>query len=190
MKIKKVIDLCVKSGNIGIFYDEKNNIQWITDGVALYPLEGIPHLDVGYICALYDINDKKALKTNFKMYSEMPKGVNLSDSIENESPAYISNVIICADGYSYVPVITEQGQLFIDNKYLIPISDKKMAELQFYLRFDSSNRPMIAIKEGFMLIAQIYPIQISEHFVNRLRNLYKASELTLNNNLFGNGTET
>ncbi|MGN0488057.1 MAG: hypothetical protein ACI4HO_02210 [Ruminococcus sp.] len=190
MKIKKIIDLCVKTGQIGIFNDEKNDVQWITNGVAIYPLEGLPHLSSGYICALYDINDKKVQKLKIHTYNEMPKGIDLSDTVENESPANILNVTIFADGFSYVPILTEQGQIFIDNKYLIPLTDYQMSDLQFYLRFDSSNRPMIAIKNGFLLVTQVYPINISQPFVDRLENLYKASKLSLNNNLFNNEAET
>ena len=48
MKIKKLIDLCKKRGCFYLFEDER--VQWLSDGVALYPLYNVPEFDEETLC--------------------------------------------------------------------------------------------------------------------------------------------
>lgn len=189
IKIKKIVDLCVKSGAMHIYTNPDDGIQWMTDGSAIYPLEGIPVVDGNYICALYDITDKKAAKMAIETHEELPQGLDFSDTVEGESPANIEDMVICTDGMSYVPILTEIGQIFIDNKYLSPLSNIEMSDLHFYLRHDSSGKPIIAVKQGMLLIAMIYPIIVSEMFVKKLERIYKSSDTALKNQVFNSSTK-
>ena len=60
MKIKKLIDLCKKRGCFYLFEDER--VQWLSDGVALYPLYNVPEFDEETLCRTFDITEKQQEK--------------------------------------------------------------------------------------------------------------------------------
>lgn len=64
MKIKKAFEICKKQGVIRIYrndYDE----QYLSDGLAIYPIFELPNLNEDYICRLYDITDSQREKIAF-----------------------------------------------------------------------------------------------------------------------------
>lgn len=64
MKIRKIIDICKKNGNIIIF--ESGKEQWISDGAAVFPMFNLPQFDEDSLCRTYDITDKQAAKIHFR----------------------------------------------------------------------------------------------------------------------------
>jgi hypothetical protein len=71
--------------------------------------------------------------------------------------------------------------MFIEGKYLSPLSDIDSRYLQFYLRYNINNKPIIAVKNGMVLVAMIHPIVISKEFVNSLEELYKQTYIAFTN---------
>lgn len=58
MKLKKVLSIC-KTNGLYYLYDRIDRsgeiTQWLGDGYALYPLDGLPILDEESFCAVFDI---------------------------------------------------------------------------------------------------------------------------------------
>ena len=62
MKIKKIAQLCKQEGWAELVnYTDRSGCvqQWITDGRALYPVEGMPHLRAENLPSLLELNDKQ-----------------------------------------------------------------------------------------------------------------------------------
>lgn len=58
MKLKKVLSIC-KTNGLYYLYDRIDRsgeiTQWLGDGYAIYPLDGLPILDEESFCAVFDI---------------------------------------------------------------------------------------------------------------------------------------
>ena len=60
MKLKKVLSIC-KTNGLYYLYDRIDRsgeiTQWLGDGYAIYPLDGLPILDEESFCAVFDITN-------------------------------------------------------------------------------------------------------------------------------------
>lgn len=166
---------------MGIFTNPDTQQQYMSDGVAIYPLEGLPFINEQYVCAMYDISDKKAEKMFFRNINGLPAEIDLSDSVKTESVATLMGISVIIAGISHTAILTERGLMFIEGKYLSPLSDIDSRYLQFYLRYNINNKPIIAVKNGMVLVAMIHPIVISKEFVNSLEELYKQTYIAFTN---------
>ena len=74
MKLKPIEKICKTAGYIAL-YDEFREPdpdelpgegelprQWMSDGVAAYPLDGLPYLDEESVCAIFDVDHKRRYK--------------------------------------------------------------------------------------------------------------------------------
>lgn len=176
MEIKKIINLCKKSGQLRIFENEGK--QWISDGHALYPLFDFPLFDEANICKVYDISAKKAAKMHITFDLNLPTSFDFRDDTESETQ--------CARGEplfgGLIPITTAHGIEFIQSKYLSPFSDSDDAMLYIFERTTASGGSYFVIKEGFMLVGLVMPYDcINESFVNRIKGIYEQCEMALSN---------
>ena len=82
MKLKKVASLCGKSKCYRLFdkIDSTGEItQWLGDGYAIYPLNGLPILDEESLCAVFDISEKKRENISVRR-AAMPESINADDT--------------------------------------------------------------------------------------------------------------
>jgi hypothetical protein len=90
--------------------------------------------------------------------------------------------LIVDGGGLLIPVMTEEGLLFLRSEYLAPFADMKESEVDIYTRKTASGDTIFAIKIGLLLYALVSPYRvIDEKFVKQLENLYELSNLTLIN---------
>ena len=176
MKIRSIIDICKKSGRMMLF--ENKHEQWISDGMAVYPMFNLPHFDKDTLFRTYDITDKQADKLQFTHYGKMPDAFSFEDnvveeSLINQAPSYFLDKVI--------PFVTSQGIEFIESKYLKPLSDID-STLRIYERYSKSGQLYFAVKSGFVLVAIILPTNfINEKFVQELEEMTKLCKLALHN---------
>ena len=176
MEIKKIINLCKKSGQLRIF--ENEGAQWISDGHAIYPLFGLPLFDEESICAAYDISGKKAEKMHISFDLKLPSNLDFSDDAEKEMQCTRGAPLFGA----LVPITTSHGIEFIQNKYLSPFSDSDDNMLFIYERTTAAGGTYFAVKDGLMLVGIIAPYDcINEEFVKRLKDIALQCEITLEN---------
>ena len=184
MKIRSIIDICKKSGRMMLF--ENENEQWISDGIAVYPMFSLPKFDMDTLFRTYDITDKQAEKLQFTHYGKMPDAFCFDDTVLeevliNQAPSYFLDKVI--------PFVTSQGIEFIESKYLRPLSDID-STLRIYERYTKSGQLYFAVKSGFVLVAIILPTNfINEKFVQELEEMTKLCKLALQNKKSGNETE-
>lgn len=176
MEIKKIINLCKKSGQLRIYGNEGK--QWISDGYAMFPLYGLPEFDEETICTAYDISAKKAEKMHISFDLNLPSTLDFSDDVENEMQCERGEAIFGA----LVPITTSHGIEFIQSKYLTPFSDHDDKMLFIYERTSANGGTYFAVKDGFMLIGIIAPYDcINAEFVKRLKDICNQCEISLYN---------
>lgn len=182
MKIKKIIDLCKKRKQFLLFYDEANNVQWLSDGGAIYPLFNTPTLNNDYICNMYDITDSQRNKILFKSEKELPQHLCFDDTDAAETQTQINEMAIVYSGKTLLPIETEMGLKFIENQYLMPFADVNKNDLSLTLRINQSGKEYFAVKQGLLLYGLITPYKvINEDFVDKLHDLYNLTKLSFEN---------
>ena len=92
MKIKKAFDICKKAKTIILY--RLGDVQMLSDGVAIYPLDSLPELDEEFICQLYDINDKQREKIRFAIDEPLPFGYEFADTDSAETVTQIMDFSI------------------------------------------------------------------------------------------------
>ena len=78
MKLKKVTSLCSKSKCYRLYdkIDSTGEVtQWLGDGYAMYPLNGLPILDEESLCAVFDISEKQRDNLVIRR-GEIPPAIN------------------------------------------------------------------------------------------------------------------
>ena len=177
MKIKKLIDQCKKKGMIWIFEGE-DGVQWISDGMGVYPCYDLPRFDEQSICKTYDITEEQKSKIVFRYEMELPKNICFADTDLNEKDCRWGSVLINEGGKDLTPLLTTRGVVFIDTKY-IKILDNFT---EFFERITTDGKIYIAAKNGLLLSGIIAPEEniITEDFVDRLKALCGRCEKTLN----------
>lgn len=173
MKLKKVASLCKQTGVYRLYdrISESGEItQWLGDGYAAYPLDGLPILDEESLCAVFDITEKQREKLIIRR-DTLPESLNVDDVTPNELIIREKNLSVTYDGRGLKPLRTRNGIIFIQGKYLSPLDDV-IDMVQFYERVTSSGTPYIVAKTGLLIAAVIFPYSaVSEPFVEELEEL-------------------
>lgn len=153
MKIKNIAAICKKNKYAVIYerYTEGGGVvQYIGDGAAAYPVTGLPALDKESLLTIFDVPEKQR---------------------EAISIAY--------SGKTLKPLQTRRGLVFIESRYLSPVSDI-LDVLELYERIAPGGTPYIVAKAGFLLQAVIMPHDvISQQFVDNLKRLTEQCALSL-----------
>lgn len=183
MKLKTIAALCKKSQNIVIMEKPAGGNcikQWIGDGYALYPIAGLPYLDEESIFTIFDVTEKQRENYSFHQ-GALPEDLNFGDTDANERMLDGEKMSIIVAGRTLIPLKTQYGMVFIDEKYLAPIAEAAEV-LELYGRITNDGQAYIAAKAGFMLIAVIMPCDIiKDDFVAQLRELTNECAVALNN---------
>lgn len=180
MKIRKIIDICKKNGNIIIF--ESGKEQWISDGCAVFPMFNLPKFDKNSLCKTYDITDKQTNKIIFRHEMGLPSSYDFNDVSVGENIVERGPVCIVDAGRSLIPYATSQGVVFIDAKYLQPLADIENGMLELYERKAKNGQIYFAAKTGFMLVGIIMPVDvINTAFVGRLKAFAEQCDVALFN---------
>lgn len=178
MKIKALAAICKKSKSIVIFDDKENDTQWLSDGTAVYPMLKMPYMTENNIFALFDVPESKEHDYYCKKL-DFPEGLNFSNNDNIENKLKEEKVLITKDGRTLKPFQTSKGLIFIDVKYLKPISDE--LEVKYYERFTKGTDDVyITVKNGMEVIALILPFTcIDDDFVLQMEDLTKMCRVAL-----------
>lgn len=181
MKIKNIAAICKKNKQVVLFnrYGRGDTVaQYIGDGGAVYPISGLPELDEESILTIFDVPERQREDWLVK-YRDIPEGVNFEDTDANERIIEQGNISVVYTGKTLKPLQTRRGLVFIESRYLSPISDV-MDVLELYERFTPSGTPYIVAKAGFLLQAVIMPYDaINAQFVAQLRSLAEQCAVSL-----------
>lgn len=191
MKLKAVEKLCKKRGMVCLF-DEQNVVevteddvttwpsrQWMGDGAAVYPLDGVPYLDEGGVYAIFDVNDKQRDKLRVSHQEALPEGICFDDVCRGEVALEIVNLKMALGGTDLILLKDAEGHLLtIDAEYKRPFENWKDCEL--FRRVSGGGVPYVAVKSGCILRGLIWPYKaVDERFVEVLGEIYNAAAVSL-----------
>lgn len=182
MKIKSIAAICKKSKRVVLY--SKRNIegdivqQYISDGSAVYPVYGLPALDEESILTIFDIQEKQR-EDWFVKDADIPDGINFEDMDSSEQIIERAGLSIVYAGKTLKPLQTRHGLIFMESRYLAPISDV-LDVMELYERATPGGEPYIVAKAGFLLQVVIMPCDvISAQFVQRLQELTRQCAVSL-----------
>ena len=142
--------LCKSSKTIILYDDERSNQQWISDGIGIYLLDGLPPIDPDIALTLFDVAEDKRGK--FHTAQEMlPRDV-FNDSYFGEREIYPTMMHLEWAGENMVPFVWNDGIEFVRNEHFNPLGP--VQQISFHLR-DTPEGRFIAIKSGMFLVAMI-----------------------------------
>lgn len=181
MKIKNIAAICKKNKQVVLFnryrYGE-TLAQYIGDGSAIYLISGLPKLDEESILTIFDVSEKQREDWLVQQMG-VPEDFNFEDTDANEKIIDQGNLSIVYAGKTLKTLRTREGLVFIESRYLSPISDI-LDVMELYERFTPSGTPYIVAKAGFLLQAVIMPYDaINEEFVYHLRDLAEQCAISL-----------
>lgn len=181
MKIKSIATICKKNKQVILFnrYSDSGTIsQYIGDGSAVYPISGLPELDEESILTIFDVPEKQR-EDWLVRYRDIPEGISFEDTDATEKIIEQGNLSIVYSGKTLKPLQTRRGLVFIESRYLSPVSDV-LDVLELYERVTPFGAPYIVAKAGFLLQAVIMPCDvISAQFVQRLQELTRQCAVSL-----------
>lgn len=186
MKIKALAALCKQSKSIYLY--EGDEIQWIGNGAAMYPLHNMPLLNKQNIFIIFDVQESKRNDYLFKN-DKLPDGYCFEDIEDGDRMIEREGLLITRMGNTLQPIKTSHGLVFIDTDYLKPVSDV-MDTLELYERTTSAGRTYIAIKNGLLLmgIVQLLDI-IDKKFVDQMEDITKMCRMAYENKV-GEGDQS
>lgn len=125
MKIKSIAAICKKNKQVVLFnrYSDSGTIsQYIGDGNAVYPISGLPELDEESILTIFDVPEKQR-EDWLVRYRDIPEGISFEDTDAAEKIVEQGNLSIVYSGKTLKPLQTRRGLVFIESRYLSPVSD-------------------------------------------------------------------
>lgn len=125
MKIKSIAAICKKNKQVVLFnrYSDSGTIsQYIGDGSAVYPISGLPELDEESILTIFDVPEKQR-EDWLVRYRDIPEGISFEDTDATEKIIEQGNLSIVYSGKTLKPLQTRRGLVFIESRYLSPVSD-------------------------------------------------------------------
>lgn len=109
----------------------------------------------------------------------IPEGINFEDTDANEKPIEGEALSIVYSGKVLKPLQTRRGLVFIESRYLSPVSDV-LDVLELYERITTGGTPYIVAKAGLLLQAVIMPFDvINQQFVEGLQRLTEQCAVSL-----------
>ncbi len=175
MKLKKIAALCQKEKRY-ILYDKPTEsggtAQWLGDGCAAYLLEGLPYLTEESLCRMFDITGKRRKKTLIYQKPALEE-ICWEDTDPGEAEAQDTEPSVFYEGRELLPLMTRDGILFIDKKYLSPF-DGEEDFVELYQRKNTSGQAYIAVKSGLLIRGVIFPVNVANgKFVNQLGDMLR-----------------
>lgn len=181
MKLKKISSLCNKNKRY-ILYDKMDSTgkitQWLGDGNAAYPLDGLPLLNEDSLCRMFDISEKQRDNIYFD-HAEWRDIINVEDTDPDETEAEEMELGIVRNGRQLVPLMGRDGIVFIDGKYLSPLEDE-IDMLMLFERKNARGQSYIAVKAGLLIRAVIMPVEaVNDDFINHLQDILRECKREL-----------
>ena len=165
MIVKKVIQLCKKAKTL-IIFEGSHEEQYISDGKAIYPLDGMPHFDEASISVAFDMDPSKV---DIKHEAAVPTSHDVGDTAEGEAEIEESLMTVG----EYIPYMTSVGVTFIDKAHLAPVAGD--GNIRIFERHRNNGTVYFAVKRGFLLAALIEPTELlDEKFVANVERLARA----------------
>lgn len=174
MKLNKIRKLC-KTKEVCILYDEFGEEdgtmarQWLSDGVGMWPVSGLPELKESNLGTLLGLNEKQAEKWALRE-EELPGYLSgsLGDLESWETPLKESVLSVNAGGREFLPLWDKEGRvLWIDRARTEPC----WSETAVLVRRETKDGPVAAVFDGLFLAGILRAEALPEDLRRELRDV-------------------
>ncbi len=174
MILKNLAAMCRKRLFIEMFHD-RNDMQWIGERHAIYPMVGIPEVNKEQVLFLFDIPEKHRAKCLVVDQGDIEEFFDVSDGAADNEVQLMPPAMMTG-GNLLTPIMTSQGIAFFNAEYLKPVSDCE--DLSLYERYTESGELYLVAKSGMMVEAVVMPENMSgDRGKNLLDSLRKIVEI-------------
>ena len=141
-----------------ILYGDPEELQWVGDGGAIYPLHGMPGMIEDDLPAVFDVPEKDEGKYLIDHHLTLPATLSYEDTDpRGETQLRPEPWVLKRYDTLYVPVQTSKGLRFYNPDYLKPLKDMQ-GTLEVYERHTEDGELYFALKSGFLLQAIVLPM--------------------------------
>lgn len=178
MKFNKILALCKKLDKVILITDSKSNTQYLSNGVGIYPMLGIPFCTIENVKNLLGLNDNQR---DTWVFSEM---VDIDEMYTSDAetyeeriePYFFSVKTSAAEIFVYKSSI---GLIAVDKAYIDAVSCK--GDTEMYLRIKGLKKTVI-VKSGLINYGAIAPISLGiDEKTDAIRDAYNQLELSIQN---------
>lgn len=178
MKFNKILALCKKLDKVILITDSKSNTQYLSNGIGIYPMLGIPFCTIENVKNLLGLNDNQR---DTWIFSEM---VDIDEMYTSDAetyeeriePYFFSVKTSAAEIFVYKSSI---GLIAVDKAYIDAVSCK--GDTEMYLRIKGLEKTVI-VKSGLINYGAIAPISLkSDEKTDAIRDAYNQLELSIQN---------
>lgn len=178
MKFNKILALCKKLDKVILITDSKSNTQYLSNGVGIYPMLGIPFCTIENVKNLLGLNDNQR---DTWVFSEM---VDIDEMYTSDAetyeekiePYFFSVKTSAAEIFVYKSSI---GLIAVDKAYIDAVSCK--GDTEMYLRIKGLGKTVI-VKSGLINYGAIAPISLKrDKKTDAIRDAYNQLELSIQN---------
>ncbi len=159
MKLKTIATIFKRNKYLRI-WNTPNGSQWITNGVAVYSMEGMPELTPAMLLKIFDIPEDKQGEWNCEV-EPMPADICeiCTNYRTHKTSLETKDVTVQYKGVVHMLLNSSGGEIVsIDEKYIKPLYDD-MDYLQFY-KCDLQNGFAVICHSGFETTALIMPCKM------------------------------
>lgn len=161
MKIKKIAQICAGQKTIYVHNQEcKGDLvrQWVGDGVAMYPLDGLPYMDDEALLALFDVSPDK--RDSWTVREVGLSSLVSLDDIDPDEVDILPHDLTVNTGRTLMPFDGgARGTLWIQQRYLAPTDDIDI--VRYCARPTMGGGRVIAVKSGLVLMSIIMPLRMT-----------------------------
>jgi hypothetical protein len=141
-----------------VLYGDPEELQWVGDGGAIYPLHGMPGMVEDDLPAVFDVPEKDEGKYLIDHHLTLPETLCYKDvDPRGETQLRPEAWVLKRYDTLYVPVQTSRGLRFYNPDYLRPLKDLQNT-LEIYERRATDGSMYFALKSGMLLQALILPL--------------------------------
>ncbi len=179
MKLKAIAAIFSKNKHL-ILMDAPDGEQWISNGVAVYSLRGMPRMTPEAILRIFDVAPDKAKDWHCEA-QELPTGIPFDDYARGETDIEPAKILIGWNGDGYTLFPDERKIYTIKTVYLKPLLDEP-DYLTYHKRQTEGGGFVLAVKIGMEIKAVICPVLLHcndkyVHEVRKIATLYRLMRL-------------
>jgi len=169
MKLGKIASLFKKNKRI-ILYTAADGTQWISNGVAIYSMRGMPPLTPEIVLRFFDVPADQLAKWQCET-EDLPAGIDFSDFVENDKELELMKVNIDWYGETFMFFPDGKEIYSIQAAYVMPMIGGDY--ITYQKRKMAGGGHVIAVKDGLELMAIICPYDLgkSDVFVEEVDKL-------------------
>lgn len=159
MVIKQIAKQIKRTGLATLYYDESRDVQWISNGYAVWALYGMPLMEAENVLTALDITEKEKDKIVVRELGELPAGLDFSDADDSEEDLADPVISICYGGSLVIPLQTkEDGLVLADPELFKPLKD--VEHMTVHARKKANGELYLACKGGLLLHGLVLPKEL------------------------------